>query len=47
MGYPMPQLAFSGCLSIVEFLLACKVMHCTTINHSNKVGTMQADWYNH
>ena len=47
MSYPMLQLAFAGCFNLLELLLAYKVMCCTTVNHSNKLGTMQADWYNY
>ena len=46
MCYPMPQLAFTECLILLEIFLAYKVMYHTTFNHSSKLSTMQADWYN-
>ena len=47
MGYSMLQPVFAGCLNLLEFFLAYKVTYCTIVNPSNKLSTMQADWYTH
>ena len=47
MSYPMQQLAFAGCLNLIELFLAYKVMFHTIVNYCSKLGTIQADWYNH
>ena len=47
MSYPMPRLVFAGCFNLLELFLAYKVMCHTTVSHSSKLSTMQADWYNH
>ena len=47
MSYPMPQPEFAGCFNLLEFFLAYKVMCHTIVNHSSKLGTIWADWYNY
>ena len=47
MSYPMPQPVFADCLNLLELFLAYKVMCHTTVNYSSKLGTMQANLYNH
>ena len=42
----MPQLAFAGCLSLLELFQGKKVMCHTTINYNSKLGIIQTDWYN-
>ena len=46
-GYPMLQQAFADCLNLLELFLANKVIFYTIINHSSKLGTMWAGWYNY